>query len=454
MGSSMQVPIKVLMLPWLAHGHISPYLELAKRLSTRNFHIYLCSSPVSLSSIKPKISEKYSSSIELVELHLPSLPDLPPHYHTTNGLPPHLMNTLKVAFDMASPGFSDIVKSLGPDLLIYDFLLPWAAEAAKSHGLPSIVFFNVGAGTVSFILHVMKNTGSKFPFEAIRLQDYAQAKLIEGIDESAGRMNNKDRVLRSVERSSNFILLKTIRELDGMYMDYLSSLSGKIAVSVGPLVEDPSNIEDGDGIIEWLDKREKSSTIFVSFGSEYFLTEKEREEIAHGLELSNVNFIWVIRFPIGESTELEEALPEGFLERVRDRGLVMDGWAPQRKILEHPSIGGFASHCGWGSIMESMKSGVPIIAMPMQLDQPLNARMVEVFGVGLEVKKNKGGEIERWKIAKVIKDMVVEKDGDSVRKKAKEMSDIIRNKGEEELHEVAGALVELCVGYKEQHVSK
>ncbi|KAF8008991.1 hypothetical protein BT93_J0087 [Corymbia citriodora subsp. variegata] len=451
---SMQAPIKVLMLPWLAHGHISPYLELAKRLSMRNFHIYLCSTPVNLSSIKPKISEKYSSSIELVELHLPSLPDLPPHYHTTKGLPPHLMNTLKEAFDMASPGFSDIVKSLGPDLLIYDFLQPWAPEVAKSHDLPSVVFISVGAGTLSFMFHMIKNTGRKFPFEAIRLHDYGQAKLIEMIDDSAGSVNNKDRCLQSVERSSNFILLKTFRDLDGVYMEYLSSLLGKIVVPVGPLVEDPSNIEDGDSIIEWLDEREKLSTIFVSFGTEYFLTGKEREEIAHGLELSDVNFIWVIRFPIGESTELEEALPEGFLERVRDRGLVIDGWAPQAKILEHPSIGGFVSHCGWGSIMESIKSGVPIIAMPMQLDQPLNARMVEAYGVGLEVKRNKSGDLERSEIAKVIKDVVVEKDGDSVRKKAKEMSDSIRNKGEGELDEVADVLVRLCVGFKEQHVSK
>ncbi|KAK3408863.1 hypothetical protein EUGRSUZ_J01013 [Eucalyptus grandis] len=423
----MQRPIKVLMLPWLAHGHISPFLELAKRLSTRNFHIHLCSTPVNLSSIKPKISDKYSSSIELVELHLPSLPDLPPHYHTTKGLPPHLMNTLKVAFDMASLGFSDIVKSLGPDLLICDLFQPWAAEVAKSHGLPTVVFFIVGARTISFMFHMIKNAST--------------------------RVKDEDRVLQSVERSSNFILLKTFREMDGKYMDYLSSLSGKKVLTVGPLVEDPDNMEDGDSIIEWLDKREQSSTIFVSFGSEYFLTEKEREEIAHGLELSNVNFIWVIRFPVGESIELEEALPKGFLERVRDRGLVIDGWAPQGKILEHPSIGGFVSHCGWGSLMESMKSGVPIIAMPMLHDQPLNARMVEEVGVGLEVKRNESGELERLEIGKVIKDVVVEKDGDSVRKKTKEMSDIIRNKGEEELDEVVDALVQLCARCTEQSTS-
>ncbi|XP_030526540.1 beta-D-glucosyl crocetin beta-1,6-glucosyltransferase-like [Rhodamnia argentea] len=443
----MQRSIKVLMLPWLAHGHISPFLELAKRLSTRNFHVYLCSTPVNLSSIKPKISEKHSSSIELVELHLPSLPDLPPHYHTTKGLPPHLMKTLQVAFDMARPGFSDIVNSIGPDLLLYEVLQPWAPEVAKSHGLPAVCFSIIGAALLSFILHVLKNTCNEFPFEAIFLHDYELAKIIKAAEDAQD--GGKDGAPRSVERSSNFILLKTFRQLEGKYMDYLSSFSGKKVVPVGPLVEEPSNTEDGDNIIEWLDKREKSSTVLLSFGTEYFLTEKEREEIASGLELSNVNFLWVIRFPVGESMELEEALPEGFLERVRGRGLVIDGWAPQGKILEHPSTGGFVSHCGWGSVMESMKSGVPIIAMPMQFDQPMNTRMVGEVGVRLEVKRNESGDLERLEIAKVIRDVVVEKAGEGVRKKAKEMSDSIRKKGEGELEEVADALVQLCVGYKD-----
>ncbi|XP_010034308.3 beta-D-glucosyl crocetin beta-1,6-glucosyltransferase [Eucalyptus grandis] len=435
--------VHALMLPWLAHGHISPFLELGKRLSERNFHIYLCSTPVNLSSIKPKISEKYSSSIELVELHLPSLPDLPPHYHTTKGLPPHLMNTLKAAFDMASPGFSNIIKKLNPNLIVYDFLQPWAPEIARLHNVPAVNFWSVGAGMVSFFFHAVQNVGEGFPFEAVRLHDYEQWKFDRLFENSAGGITDKDRALQCAGRSSGFILMKTFRELEGKYLDYLSSLVGKKVIPVGPLVQDPG-IEDGnDDIIKWLDEKEECSSVFVSCGTEYFLTVKEREEIAYGLELSNVNFIWVIRFPIGESMELEEALPAGFLERVGDRGLVREGWAPQTKILEHPSIGGFVSHCGWSSIMESMKSGVPIIAMPMQLDQPLNARIVEEVGVGLEVKRNKSGELEREEIAKVIKDVVVEKDGESVRKRAKEMSDSIGNEGGRELDEVVNALVDV-----------
>ncbi|KAK7852317.1 beta-d-glucosyl crocetin beta-1 [Quercus suber] len=119
------------------------------------------------------------------------------------------------------------------------------------------------------------------------------------------------------------------------------------------------------------------------------------EEIAHGLELSKVDFIWIVRFPVGEKIKLGKALPEGFLERVGERGIVVEDWAPQAKILRHSSIGGFVSHCGWSSVIESIKFGVPIIAIPMQFEQPLNARVVEEVGVAMEVKRDRDGKLER-----------------------------------------------------------
>jgi UDP:flavonoid glycosyltransferase YjiC (YdhE family) len=123
---------------------------------------------------------------------------------------------------------------------------------------------------------------------------------------------------------------------------------------------------------------------------------------------------------------------------------VLEGWAPQTKILEHPSIGGFVSHCGWSSVMESMKFGVPIIAVPVHLDQPLNARLVEEVGVGVEVKRDMNGKLEREKVAKVIREVVVEKAGEGVRRKAKELKEKIREKGEEDIDGVVQELAKLC----------
>ena len=436
--------ISVLMFPWLAHGHISPFLQLAKKLSKRNFSIYFCSTPVNLDPIKGKLSESYSLSIQLVKLHLPSLPELPPQYHTTNGLPPHLMPTLKMAFDMASPNFSNILKTLHPDLLIYDFLQPWAPAAASSLNIPAVQFLSTGATLQSFLAHRHRKPGIEFPFQEIHLPDYEIGRLNRFLEPSAGRISDRDRANQCLERSSKFSLIKTFREIEAKYLDYVSDLTKKKMVTVGPLLQDPEDEDEATDIVEWLNKKCEASAVFVSFGSEYFVSKEEMEEIAYGLELSNVDFIWVVRFPMGEKIRLEDALPPGFLHRLGDRGMVVEGWAPQRKVLGHSSIGGFVSHCGWSSVMEGMKFGVPIIAMPMHLDQPINAKLVEAVGVGREVKRDENRKLEREEIAKVIKEVVGEKNGENVRRKARELSETLRKKGDEEIDVVVEELKQLC----------
>ncbi|KAL2455199.1 UDP-glycosyltransferase 91C1 [Abeliophyllum distichum] len=440
--------IHVLMFPWLAHGHISPYLELAKRLAQRNFIIHLCSTPANLSSIKHKIGEKFALSIQLVELHLPTLPELPPCYHTTNGLPPHLMPTLKKALEMATPNFCNILCTIKPDLLIYDFLQPWAPLAASLQNIPAVEFMTSSLSMTSYMFHFFKKPGVEFPFSTMFYRDYEivhrEKLLVSAVDEQVKRC-----AFQGIDRSSRIVLVKGFREIEGKYSDYLSSLLGKKVVPVGPLVQDPTHDEyDSSDIIGWLDKKDMNSTVFVSFGTEYFLTKQDMLELAYGLELSNVNFIWVVRFPKGEKITLEEVLPLGFLSRVGERGLVVEGWAPQAKILSHEGIGGFVSHCGCSSVMESMKFGIPIIAMPMHLDQPLNARLVEDIGVGVEVVSNQLGVLRMEEVAEVIRHVVVDDGGESVRQKAREMSEKIKNKGDEEIDEVVQELVQICANKK------
>lgn len=75
--------------------------------------------------------------------------------------------------------------------------------------------------------------------------------------------------------------------------------------------------------------------------------------------------------------------------------MVIKGWAPQKRILRHCSVGGFVSHCGWGSVMKSMTFGVPTIGIPMHLDQPPSARLVEALGVGVEVNETRMGRSDK-----------------------------------------------------------
>ncbi|KAK6136143.1 hypothetical protein DH2020_030116 [Rehmannia glutinosa] len=441
------------MFPWLAHGHISPFLELANNLSNKNFDVYICSTAVNLNSINNKIiKEKYSQSIHLVEIHLPDS-ELPSHYHTTNGLPLHLHSTLKKALKMAKPNFSNLLKTLQPDLLIHDILLEWAASLAFMHKIPALYYFTFSAAVFSYFCHLGRYPGTEFPFQAIRLTDYEKSmacKTLESTQKDLEDSKDDDRVQID---GRTIVLMNSSREIEGKYMDYLAELMNWEIIPVGVMVQDPNSIGDGNEVvddddtklIEWLGRKDKRSSVFISFGTEYFLKREEIEEIAYGLEMSNVNFIWVIRSPKGEEIKVEELLPEGFLERVQGRGMIVEKWAPQAKILKQLSIGGFVSHCGWNSLMESIDFGVPIIAMPMHLDQPLNAKLVVELGVGVEVVRDGiNWSYQREEIAKVIKDVVFGERGEILRRKVAEQKESIRARSRDEMEGVVLKLKELC----------
>ncbi|KAH6804740.1 hypothetical protein C2S51_032987 [Perilla frutescens var. frutescens] len=430
---------RVLMFPWLGYGHITPYLELAKKLTTKGFHIYLCSTPATLSSIEKRITQNFSKSIELVPLLLEVSSDLPAKFHTTNGLPPHLMVKLKAAFDNSVENLSAILKNLKPDLLIFDFLQPWAPSVAEAHHIPSVIFITSSSVMTSFMFHHFKNPDTVFPYKNIRFRDY-ESGFMDELLANARDPREREKGSAGVDKSCNIVLITGFREIEGKYIDYVSDLVGKKFVPVGSLVREPT-LDGGSEILSWLDKKEAKSTVFVSFGSEFFLSEGDMDEIAHGLQLSSVNFIWVVRFPEGS---VQKKLPEWFLEGVGDRGKILEGWAPQTKILAHANVGGFVSHCGWNSVMESIKLGVPIIAVPMHLDQPINARLVEEVGVGKEVLRDSDGKLCGETVAAVINLVVMEAEGAVVRRKAAFMKAKLESKGNEEIDEVAEELESIC----------
>ncbi|KAL3646960.1 hypothetical protein CASFOL_009132 [Castilleja foliolosa] len=153
---------------------------------------------------------------------------------------------------------------------------------------------------------------------------------------------------------------------------------------------------------------------------------------------------WLVSdYPNGLNGRLNKNLLEGFIERVGDRGRVLEGWAPQAKILGHENTGGFVSHCGWNSVLESMSLGVPIIALPMHLDQPINSRLVGNVGVGLEVLRDSNGRLHGETLAAVIKKVVVEATVESVRKTAADMKEKLRSKVDE-MDEVIKEVMSLC----------
>ncbi|PHT44234.1 hypothetical protein CQW23_18259 [Capsicum baccatum] len=290
---------------------------------------------------------------------------------------------------MAAPKFSEILQALNPDLVIYDYNQPWAADFASSLNIPAVVFIIYSVATVSWIVHLFENMEEKFPFPEIYLREYEMLPIMKNIDEIPD--HEKFTLSDTLRQSRDIILVKAYRDFEGKYMDYLSNIFSKKIVPLGSLVQQSIDQDDNEEIKQWLDQKEKSSTIFVSFGSEYFLSKEEIHEVDKSLDLSKVNFIWVIR---------------------RKRN-VMEGRDPQAKILQQPSIGGFA---------------------------------VEYIGAAMEAGRDKDGNLQSEEIAKAIRKVVAsEESGEAVRKKVKKLSEMMNAKGDEEIMDgVAQELVALC----------
>ncbi|CAN7011079.1 unnamed protein product [Brassica oleracea var. botrytis] len=180
-----------------------------------------------------------------------------------------------------------------------------------------------------------------------------------------------------------------------------------------------------DRVMSWLDEQPESSVVFLCFGSLKNLAATQVKEIAQALEIVGCRFLWSIRTDPKEYPNPFEILPDGFMNRVSGLGFVC-GWAPQVEILAHKAIGGYVSHCGWNSILESLRFGVPIATWPMYAEQQLNAfTMVKELGLALEMRLDyvlANGEIVKAdEIARAVRSLM---EGEDVpRKKLKEIAE-------------------------------
>lgn len=193
-------------------------------------------------------------------------------------------------------------------------------------------------------------------------------------------------------RSSSAVIWNTLEALDETPLEQLQRRHWPVPFfTIGPLHKMapplPTSLMEEDTIcLSWLDKRTPNSVIYVSLGSIAVIDQKELLELAWGLARSHHPFLWVVRPSLLDGKDACASLPEDFKNVVRERGLIVK-WAPQRKVLEHSSVGGFLSHCGWNSTLESLSEGVPMICRPSFADQIVNTRyLTHVWRVGLELE--------------------------------------------------------------------
>jgi soyasapogenol B glucuronide galactosyltransferase len=238
-------------------------------------------------------------------------------------------------------------------------------------------------------------------------------------------------------------------DFEGAYEEHYKNAFGTKCWSLGPVslwanqdISDKSErgdtkVEEGEDsdLFKWLNSKKENSVIYVSFGSLNKFPLSQLIEIAHALEASSHDFIWVVRKNIDDKEGEDEGFMEEFEKRVKEsnKGYLIWGWAPQLLILENKAIGGMVTHCGWNTIVESMNVGLPMVTWPLFAEHFFNEKLVvDVLKIGVSVGAKEwrnwnefGSEVvKREEIEKAI-GLVMEngKEAEEMRLRAKGLSD-------------------------------
>ncbi|XP_024935431.3 UDP-glycosyltransferase 86A1 [Ziziphus jujuba] len=230
-------------------------------------------------------------------------------------------------------------------------------------------------------------------------------------------------------KKADFILCNTVEELES---HAISAIQEKQPIyAIGPVLD---NKQDR-GIVAkslrpefdcrlWLDTKPHGSVLYISFGSCALISIYDMEEIAQGLLLSKVSFVWVLR-PDTVSYAKSYVLPVGFEDEIKGRGLIVQ-WCNQIEVVSHPAVGGFLTHCGWNSVLESVWCGVTMLCFPIFTDQVTNRKLVvDDWRVGLNLCDRK--PLTRMEVREKINRLMSGKSAEELRVEMKKIREIVKN---------------------------
>ncbi|KAL6227627.1 hypothetical protein ACLB2K_001584 [Fragaria x ananassa] len=432
--SNKDCKLHIGMFPWLAFGHMIPYLELAKLIARKGHQISFISTPRNIDRLPP-LPPKLSTLITFVKLPLPENPNLPEGAEATSDLPEDQVEHLKIAYDSLKEPITQFLKSSNLDWLLYDFAPYWLPEITRNLEIPTAFFSIFLASCSVFLGPTSPEVPSDYrklpedylvspkwvPFRAtVALRLFEVLRLYKRI---TGDETNVSDVYRFKEttRGCDVIAVRSCVEFEPGWLSLLGVIHGKPVIPVGLLSTTPNDDENDSwwSIKDWLDKQSKNTVVYVAFGTEAMPSQEEVTEIALGLEKSGLPFFWVLRTKHGEEAV---KLPEGFEERNEGRGVVYRSWVPQLKILAHDSFGVFLSHAGWSSVVEALTFARPLVLLPMLNDQGLNARLFGEKKVGYELPRdNETGSFTSEAVAESLRMVIEKEEGRVYRDKAKEL---------------------------------
>ncbi|TVT97516.1 hypothetical protein EJB05_57239, partial [Eragrostis curvula] len=410
-GSPSSRPLRIVIFPWLAFGHMHPYLELAERLASRGHRVSFVSTPRNIARLPAA----------------PRVDGLPDGAESTNSVPAEKFILPIQAFDGLAAPFKEFLdaacadEETRPDWIIVDSFHHWTAAAAVERKILDPYISNILAGRDG---HLQVPCAMLQPAAAALASWTSQSSVPRYERKQTARANTNHGAhgLSLGERFSltrekcTLLAMRSCVEWEGEAFTLAASILSKPLVPLGLLPPSPdggrgrgAGANGEDASVRWLDAQPASSVVYVALGSEVPLSVEQVHELALGLELAGTRFLWALRKPAGVNDE--DILPPGFQERTQELGMVTVGWVPQISILAHGAVGAFLTHCGRNSLIEGLLFGHPLIMLPIFGDQGPNARLMEGKKVGLQVPRDENdGSFDRHGVASTVRAVMLEEE--------------------------------------------
>ncbi|CAN0916456.1 UDP-glycosyltransferase 86A1 [Linum grandiflorum] len=392
-----------ILVPYPLQGHVIPAVHLAIKLASQGFTITF----VNTEYIHHKTSAAAGGGGDVFAGVRESGLDI--RYKTvSDGKPVGFDRSLNHDEFMASilhvlPGnveevIAGIVAAAGEEeeevrCLVADTFFVWPSKVAKKFGLVYVSFWTEPAlvYTLYHHVHLLRQNGHYGCQDRKKdVIDYIPGvKRIEPKDTMSFLQEaDENTIVHQIifaafqdARGADFILVNTIQELEPGTISGLKGAHEGQFYAIGPIFPPgfttslvSTSLWAESDCTKWLNTKPPGSVLYVSFGSYAHVAKSDLVAIAHGLALSKVSFIWVLRDDI-VSADDPNPLPAGFKEEISDRAMIV-GWCNQKEVLSHVAIGGFLTHCGWNSVLESTWCGVPMVCFPLYTDQFTNRKLV------------------------------------------------------------------------------
>ncbi|KAB2073818.1 hypothetical protein ES319_A07G110700v1 [Gossypium barbadense] len=421
---------RLVLVPLPFQGHINPMLQLGSILHSKGFSITVLHTAFN-SPIPSNYPEFVFVSIpDNLSEQLISADDLLPFISLLN------LNCGVLFQECLAKMVQKQEVENEPSIacIIYDECMYFCDAVAKYVKLPSIVLRTTSAST-----YLSRNAILQLKAEGVLTSQVSTSQdLVPGLhplrlkDLPVSKIGTPEIFLQFITniyktRTSSAIIWNTNDVLEQPSLREIQKQCQVGIFPVGPLHEvapasSSSLIKEDNCCITWLEKQKQNTVLYVSLGSLASVDKKELGEMAWGLANSKQPFLWVIRPGSVDDQEWKKLLTEGFVEAVGENGCIVK-WAPQKEVLAHGAVGGFWTHCGWNSTLESISEGVPMICKPCFGDQRVNARHAsQVWRIGIQLENM----CERGEVERAIKRLMVDKEGKEIRQRAKNLKERIQ----------------------------